>query len=162
MRNRTRQIDPISNPSMDGDLGGLRKQDSGRVTDGDGYILLQSEGEFIEPIQNAKDKIARGRQTLWSRVGPLRYGDIELSYRTEVWHEEREEWWRAVEINLYSNGEPVFKFERKGTEPREFVRIYGSHLADLVREDTLASKAEVNERAEEMLQSYRTEADGDE
>lgn len=161
MSNRSRQIDPMDNPSMDGDLGGLRKHDSGRVTDGDGYILIQSEGDFIDPIQNAKDKIARGRQTLWSRIGPLRYGDIELSYRTEVWHEEREEWWRAVEVSLYTDGEPVLKFERKGTDPREFVRISGSQLADLVRERTLTSKAEVNERAEEMLNSFRTEGEND-
>lgn len=158
--NGTGRIDPISNPAMDGDLGGLRKYGDGeRVASYDGYILVTKDGEFIEPVQNAKNDVERARHTLWNRIGPLQYGDIELSYRTEVWHEDREEWWRATKIDLYSDGEPVVTFERKGTEPREFVRVYGSQLADMVREDTLTSKAAVNDRAEEMFWSLRTESD---
>lgn len=150
-------VDPLSNPAMDGDLGGLRRRDSGRVTDRDGYILLESDGDFIEPVQKAKDKIARGRRTLWSRIGPLRYGGIEISYRTEVWNEEREEWWRAVEVSLLTDGEPRIKFERKGTEPQESIHLRGSQMAELVADGTLVSKAEVNQKAEQLLETAQKE-----
>ncbi|MFC6720872.1 hypothetical protein ACFQHN_26070 [Natrialbaceae archaeon GCM10025896] len=162
MRKRPRgsdvPIDPLSNPAMDGDLGGLRRLDNGQVSSYHGYLLVD-DGEFIEPIARAKDNLRRARHTLWNRIGPLRYGDIRIAYRSEVWNDDCEEWWRAEELSLYEDGEPVVTFERKGTEPREFIRLRGSQLAELVRDGTLVSKQAVNDELEEMLESF---ADGGE
>jgi hypothetical protein len=148
-------IDPLDNPCLDDALGGLRRGEDGRVYHPDRAIIIHEDGEFAEPVQNAKNRRARGQSTLWRRVGPLRYGDIEISHRTEVWHEEREHWWRAEEIDIFEDGEPVVTFQVKGSGPKQYFEVFGSQLAEMVEQGLLTSKQAVNERAEQMLEDIR-------
>ncbi len=150
-------IDPLDNPCLEEALGGLRRGESDRVYHPDRAILIHEDGDFIEPVQNAKNRRAKAKSTLWRRIGPLRYGDIEISHRTEVWHEGRDEWWRAEEIDIYEDGEPEVTFYAKGTGPRQYFKLYGSQIAELVGQNLLTSKQEVNEQAEQMLEDLRKE-----
>lgn len=154
-------IDPLENPNLDAALGGLRRGEGDRVYHPDSAIVIHEDGEFIEPVQKAKNRREKARMTLWGRVGPLRYGDLELSYRTEVWHDDRDEWWVAEEVNIYGDGEPEVTFRAKGTDPAECVRVLGSQLAELVSDGVLRSKQAVNDEVETLLEEHRAGVTGE-
>jgi len=149
-------INPLENPSLDSALGGLRRGEDSRVYHPDRAIIIRDSGEFIKPVQDAKEQKRRANARLWERIGPLRYGDILFRFRSEVWHEEREEWWTAEEVDIYSDGEPAITFRVKVSHPVQQVTLRGSEIADRVANGTLISKAAVNEDLEQQLEELST------
>ncbi|WP_455448130.1 hypothetical protein [Natrinema thermotolerans] len=152
-RLRSDLLDPLDNPSLEDALGSLRRGTDGQVYHPDGETLVRDDDKFTKFVHEAKEKRTRTRYTLWRRIGPLRYGEITIKDKTEIWNDERQEWWKAHAINIAEDGEPCVRFRVKGTEPTEYVECWGSDIADLVEDGTLRSKAEVNREAEELLES---------
>lgn len=145
-------IDPLDNPALEDALGGLRRGDDSRVFHPDKAIIITKDGNLIEPLDEATSGRERHRHLLWSRIGPLRWGDVVIKANTELWHEEREEWLRAELVNVYADGEPVITFKVKNTlDPVVLLKYDGSTIADLVADGTLKSKLEVNDRMEELI-----------
>lgn len=151
--------DPLDNPHLDQELGGLRRGEGDKVYHPDKAILINTDGEFVNPVGNAKARQASAKSTLWRRIGPLRYGNITISRRTEVWNERRDEWWRAEEVTIYEDGEPEVTFKVKNSNPRQYVRLFGSQIADLVSQNLLSSTQQVSEQTEQMLEDFRTDTE---
>lgn len=150
-------IDPLDNPTLEDELGGLRRASDGTVFHPDKAIIILGDGDPVKSIQDAIDKKSHANSILWSRIGPLRYGDIKIKRRTEVWHEEREEWWIAEEISIFGDGEPSVTFMVKGSRPVRHVTLRGSTIAQLVEDETLISSATANDRLERLLEEFRTD-----
>lgn len=120
-----------------------------------GWLLVEDDGQFSKFIKEAKRKVAEGRQTLWFRAGSVEIGDLEITEHTEIYHEEREQWLKAEEIDVLDDGTPVIQFKIKGTWPRLHMTLNGDELQELYEDGVLTSKAAVNERAENLLEDLR-------
>lgn len=118
------------------------------ITDREGNI----EDRFIERFQR---KVGEGRGGLWGRLGPVEIDGIEIRQNTKIWHDEREEWLRAVEIDVSRDPEPIITFKVDGSWPETYIKYYGSDLEDLRQQDVIESQKEVNDRAEQALEELR-------
>jgi hypothetical protein len=150
-------IDPLGNPAIESALGGLRRYENGRIATPDGRILVEKDGSQAEAVADARDKRDRANETLWRVVGPLRYGDVVLQKNTEVYHDKREEWWRADTLEFYSSGAVAVDFYVKGSKPRRSVTVTGETLADLVGDGILLSKGEFESRIQELIGGVQNE-----
>lgn len=122
-----------------------------------GGPIIQSRGGEIEDryIGRAKRKRGEGRGLLWGRLGPIQIDGIEIRQNTKIWHDDREAWLRAVEIDVSDDPEPIIMFKIDGSWPNEYVKYYGSDLEQLRQDGVIESQKEVNDRAADMLESYR-------
>lgn len=123
---------------------------------GTGPIIQHRNGEIEDWfIGRAKRKQGEGRGLLWGRLGPVEIDGIEIRQNTKLWHDDREVWLRAIEIDVSDDPEPVILFKIDGSWPNEYVEYYGSDLEELREAGVIESQKEVNDRAEEMLESLR-------
>lgn len=140
-------------------LGGLLRYDDGIVVHPNGELLVTEDG--IEPryVQSARNEREVAENRLWSRIGPLQYGDITVRRNAKVYHDDRETWLVAETIDLLHDGEPRVTFAVQDSWPREKIVLDGSHLADLVEEDVLRSEAAVERDLMNALEDYQGDGD---
>lgn len=129
------------------------------VKKGAGPIIQTSDGELEgRYIGRFRDQVARGRGGLWGRLAPVEIDGIEIRQNTKLWHDDRETWIRAVEIDVSDDPEPIIRFKIDGSWPAEYVEYYGSDLEELREQGVIESQKEVNDRAEQMLEEFRAKS----
>lgn len=138
--------------------GGLLKTDSGKYEGGittslaNGlYVLIWPDGDFIVPIREAKDKIERGQHTLWNRIGPLEFHDVEVRHGSKFFHTGREVHLRAESVNLDAEGYPWVTFKVVDSWPHEFIEYDGEQLAERIAMGVLKTPQQVHEDVEAEL-----------
>lgn len=127
---------------------------------GTGPIIMMKDGELEDRyIQRGKRKVAEGNGGLWGRLGPVDIDGIEIRRNTKIWHDDRETWLRASEIDVSEDPEPIIRFKIDGSWPVQYIEYYGSDLEELREEGVIESEREVNDRAEEAIEKFRQRTD---
>lgn len=120
-----------------------------------GPIILNDDGEFNRYIRDAKDKVAKGQTILWQRLGKLQIEGAEIGRNTQLYHDERGEWLIAEAIDVTEDAEPKVRFAVKGSWPRRHITYYGESLENLLSEEVLRTKKDVNDETERLLEEFR-------
>lgn len=119
--------------------------------DGCGPVIRHKDGEYSSIVLSARNKLNQARGELWSILGPVEYDGMEIRQYAKLWHTEREEWLRAVRINVGIECIPYVTFTIDGSAPRTSLTYNGNRLAELREEGILETQKEVNDRCESLL-----------
>lgn len=115
------------------------------------YLLIYPDGDFIQPIRDAKADIERAEHTLWRRIGPLVFHDVEVKRGSKFYHTEREAHLRAEAVDLTADGYPIVRFEVVNSYPTEYVEFSGEQLADGIDTGTFKTPEDIHEDVEAEL-----------
>lgn len=133
-------------------------------SDGSGPLIIDKDGEVEDRyLGRAMRKRGQGRGGLWGRLAPVEIDGMEIRQNTKLWHDDREVWLRAVEIDLIEEPdvEPRITFKVEGTSPQTFLKYPAHLLVELREEGTIESQKEVNDRAEQALEQFRASKGAD-
>lgn len=127
---------------------------------GSGPLIVTEKGEIEDRyLGRAMEKRGQGRGGLWSRLGPIEIDGVEIRQNTKLWHDERDEWLRAAEIDVVTEPdvEPSVTFIAgdASRQPQVHLTYLASTLEELRDSEVIESQKEVNERAENVLEEFR-------
>lgn len=145
-------MDPLENPKLDRELGGLRKKDGTLFTD-NGHILMV-DSDYVFCGENPMRQIYEKRDKLWNHIGSLQWGDVKVKRNRKIWHRQKERYLIPERVTLTEDGEPVVLFRVSGGQPGrvEYVKLFGNRIADLVEDDVLVSQEQVDEEIREAFE----------
>lgn len=136
--------------------GGLREYDDGRIVSGEHYLLIEEDGSFIGPVEQAMNAEKRAQNTLWRRISPLEFHGVEVTRATRLYHTEWEEHIRAKEIDLDEDGVPWITFLIVDSWPKRFVELSGADLSEMIGVGDLKDDEQIHEEVTAEMERLRS------
>lgn len=110
--------------------------------------LVGPDGGYYPRTLN--DKKNANPDKLWYVLGPIYIGDLEISKNMKIWHEEREVYLKAQQMDIVER-QPVILFEIVDSHPREYVEYMGYRMKYYVENGILKSEEQVHDELMESL-----------
>lgn len=127
--------------------------------------IVFSDGEFLGPFERGRRKLHKGREGLLGYLLPIkvwtkRRGSVKIARNARFYFEDEDLHIRVHEATIDQEGQIYLTLRETGVGyPSRSWTFRTVDLARYIEEERLRHDREVNERAENLLEEFRGEAD---